>query len=117
MIYTPMTNSQGERVGSVRTILRRDTPIHFAPPTSTTVRFPSVFPANSASVFPRPTRNLFLPRPRPRIVSESTRASVHAVVENWFPNRFFRGKNRTERDCEGVTQAMYNSMVNLFRRD
>lgn len=112
MIYTPMTNSQGERIGSVRFRARYYEGIrpYISRPTSTTVRFPSVFPGNS--VHP-----LF--HSRPLFTEAKTkncfrfRASI-AVHENCSWNRFFRSEGRIERSTavcgerlrKGVSQAM-----------
>lgn len=117
MIYTPMTNSQGERVGSVRFRARyyegirpyisrrqRPPPFDFLPFSLETlsIRFS--------------TRDLFLPRPRPRIVSDSERASPYTRIALGIG--FFGAREESNgaqpcvaSDCEKVSVKPCNSIM------
>lgn len=104
MIYTPMTNSQGERVGSVRfahDITTKGYAHTFR--AATTLRFPSAFRGNSLR-FPR--RNCFLTIAKDRLYRFDSRRWKRCVVESIarefgnFGIEFFRA-----REEEGVSQA------------
>lgn len=118
MIYTPMTNSQGERVGGSRTILlRRDTPIHFAPPPpfdflplSVEIRCPALSASSSKLLFDQRST---LPI---RLEMETTR---RVSRENWeFWDRIFQ-TGREEEACAKVSvkHVIPSRTSNLPRRD
>lgn len=117
MIYTPMTNSQGERVGSVRFraryyegirpyISRRQRPLPF-----------DFLPFSLETLSIRfSTRDLFLPRPRPRIVSDSERASPYTRIALGIG--FFGAREESNgaqpcvaSDCEKVSVKPCNSIT------